>query len=343
MLNIQVPNLSTRNALDWCYELSTTENTSKLLLDVTNVTGYQPMAMVMATSALRQYMVANSLTGADVTLLYDENNTRNLSYGEHMGFYNAIGVELAQRSPAASTSTCIPLQKISLPALRAKYIAQGKFLYDGDIIELEAAKLADVLAQGQSELKKVLTYLLRETIRNIPEHSGTEDVWICGQYWRSRDEAEVAILDEGIGIFRSLSKNVSHRKYVLDEREALHWAIRPGVSEAFAPARGQRDMDVWANSGYGLYMIKNICCKLGGRFDIASKGAFLRCYANGRTKAGFTCLPGTAVGIRLQPSKLCSVNELLDEIRAAGISEAQTIQNAFKEASIPSKGLMYNL
>ena len=343
MLNIQVPNLSTRNALDWCYELSTTESTSKLLLDVTNVTGYHPMAMLMAASALRRYMADNSLSSADVTLLYDESNTRNLSYGDHMGFYSAIGIELAPNLPTTSTSTCIPIQKINVSALREKYVEQGEYLLDGEIIEREAAKLATVLAQGNLEFKKMLTYLLRETIRNIPEHAETEDIWICGQYWYSRDEAEIAILDEGIGIFESLRKNASHREYVSDDREALRWAIRPGVSQAFAPARGQKSRDDWANSGYGLYMIKNICCKLGGRLDLASKGAYLRCYSDGGAQAGNTSLLGTAVCINLHPSRLRSMDDLLAEIRTAGADEARTIKNAFKEASVPSKGLMYEL
>lgn len=343
MLNLRVPNLSTKNVLDWCYELSITENASGLLLDVSTVTGYQPLAMLMASSSLRRYMTANFLSGSDIRLLYDQNNTKNLHYGDHMGFFKAFDVELAQKTPATSSSTCIPIRKINLSALRDEYMEQGEFLSDGEIIEKEAAKLAEVLAQGQGEFKKILTYLLREMIRNIPEHAGSEDVWVCGQYWWTRDEAEIAILDEGIGIFESLSRNASHREYVSDEREALRWAIRPGVSESFSPARGQKSKGVWANSGYGLYMIKNICCKLGGRFDIASKGAYLRCYADGRTQAGFTSLPGTAVGIRLHPSRLKNMDALLTEIRISGAEEARTIKNAFKEASIPSKGLMYEL
>ena len=35
--------------------------------------------------------------------------------------------------------------------------------------------------------------------------------------------------------------------------------------------------------------------------------------------------------------------DLLAEIRTAGANEAKTIKNAFKEASVPSKGLMYEL
>lgn len=341
MLNVQMPVLSTRNALELCYDLSTAEKSSGMALDVSRITGYQPLAMLMSASSLRRYMTDNGISGSDVTLIYDANDTKNLSYGEHMGFYQSLGIELASKTAPSSTDTCIPIQKISIRELREAYIAQGRYLSTGEIVEREAGKLAKVLSQGNAEFQHILTYLIREMIRNIPEHAGTEDVWVCAQYWWTRGEAEVAILDEGIGVYESLRKNHSHREYVSDEREALRWAIRPGVSEAFAPARGQRDDDVWANSGYGLYMIKRICCALGGRLDFASKGAYLRCYSDGSTQAGHTSLPGTAIGIRLHPSRLKDAKRLIQEIGGDAVCEAKTIKNAFKEASIPSKGLMY--
>ena len=56
-------------------------------------------------------------------------------------------------------------------------------------------------------------------------------------------------LDEGIGVYESLKQNRIHREYVTNNEEALRWAIKPGISVAFNPARGQRSQDTWANSG----------------------------------------------------------------------------------------------
>ncbi len=124
----------------------------------------------------------------------------------------------------------------------------------------------------------MLQYLLREAIRNIPEHAETDDVWLCGQYWHNRDLAEIAILDEGIGIFKSISHNQVHRAYISSNEEALRWALKPGVSVAFIPSRGQRDDDPWANSGYGLYMISEICKLTEGWFTLASGDDCIRVY-----------------------------------------------------------------
>lgn len=86
--------------------------------------------------------------------------------------------------------------------------------------------------------------------------------------------------DEGIGVFESLKQNPIHRKYVTSNEEALRWAIQPGVSVAFNPALGQRSNDVWANSGYGLYMISEICRKTNGWFTFVSGEECLRAYPN---------------------------------------------------------------
>ena len=61
-----------------------------------------------------------------------------------------------------------------------------------------------------------MTYLIREILRNIPEHAEESSAWICGQYWNDQT-AEIAIVDEGIGIKKSLQRNSIHRAYATDD------------------------------------------------------------------------------------------------------------------------------
>lgn len=76
---------------------------------------------------------------------------------------------------------------------------------------------------------------------------------------------EIAIVDEGIGVKKSLQKNSIHRAYATDDESALSYAIKAGISQAVLdPRRGNRSNDEWANSGYGLYMVSEICKELGG-------------------------------------------------------------------------------
>lgn len=113
----------------------------------------------------------------------------------------------------------------------------------------------------------------------------------------------------------------------------------PGVSVAFIPSRGQRDDDPWANSGYGLYMISEICKLTEGWFTLVSGDACIRVYPN-NTSAYPVHYNGTALGIRIKPSKVRKCQTIIDEASTTGEIMASTIKTAFKEASIPSKGLL---
>ena len=50
---------------------------------------------------------------------------------------------------------------------------------------------------------------------------------------------------------------------------------------------------------------------------------------------------GTALGIKFDTERIQSYQEIIDKARKRGEETAKTIKNAFKEASVPSKGLLY--
>lgn len=295
--------------------------------------------MLLTAASIRQFRSDRSLSPWQTQLVY--NDDANFQYACHMGFFQAAGFAQGKApGEAPGSSSYIPLTMINIAELTRIAFIEGHAADQGDTIEIEAAHLSRVLAQGQAEFQKLLQYLLREAIRNIPEHAGTSDVWLCGQYWHNRDIAEIAILDEGIGIFNSLSRNRVHRKFVTTNEAALRWALKPGVSTSFDPAKGQKSDDIWANSGYGLYMISEICKLTDGWFTFVSGDDCLRVYPNtcSMYKAHYS---GTALGIRIKPSKIIKCQDIIDEAMAKGLSEARTIKNAFKKASVPSKGLLF--
>lgn len=133
---------------------------------------------------------------------------------------------------------------------------------------------------------------------------------------------------------KSLSEADIRTKYITP-------AIKPGVSVAFNPARGQRSNDIWANSGYGLYMISEICKATGGWFTFVSGEGCLRAYPN-NTRLYGAHFKGTALGIRVKTSNIGNHQALIDDVRTMGENTAKTIKNAFREASTPSRGLMFN-
>jgi hypothetical protein len=183
--------------------------------------------------------------------------------------------------------------------------------------------------------------LIREILRNTPEHAKILDMWICGQYWPKQDLAEIAIIDEGIGIFRSLSSNRAHSEYIKTNLDALNWSLKAGISDAFRPGQkqDQYDLDVWSNSGFGLYMVRNICQKLNGSFCLISGEDAILIDHHG-TKYKKAAFDGTSIRIRVQTSHISNAQAIIDEIASQGEAEAALIQNAFSTASTPSKGLI---
>ena len=96
------------------------------------------------------------------------------------------------------------------------------------------------------------------------------------------------------------------------------------------------------NSGFGLYMVSQICQKLNGSFCIISYGDALLIDNDGVAEKS-TSFHGTAIRIRVPTNNIPAAQAIIDEIAAQGEVEARTIKNAFKTASMPSKGLMTQL
>lgn len=337
-MRIVVPNMSTNNALSFSQKLESYDNDNTYIFDVSKIGNYEPLPMLLTSAAIRKFCNDRLLEPRHIQLVF--NNDKNYQYACHMGFFQAAGfVQGKAPGEAHGGTSYIPLTKIDIAELTRIAFEEDRYADRGDIIETEAKHLSLVLSQGEAEFQKLLQYLLREAIRNIPEHAGTSDVWLCGQYWHNRDLAEIAILDEGIGIYNSLSRNRIHRDYIKTNEEALRWAMKPGVSASFNPAIGQKSDDVWANSGYGLFMISEICKATDGWFTFVSGDACMRVYPNASRMNKAHCT-GTALGIRVKPSKIVNCQAIIDDALSRGEIKAKTIKTAFKKASVPSKGLL---
>ena len=243
---------------------------------------------------------------------------------------------------ANGSSNYIPITPLVVDELQKAEYEQGNYMVLGDLIEKEAGRLARIVDRGNKELHKLLTFLIREILRNTPEHAKSNTMWVCGQYWPSYELAEIAIIDEGIGIFQSITQNAAHREYITDNATALQWALKAGISKAFRPSAKQKSSDEWANSGFGLYMVSEICKHLNGSFCIISYGNYMLIDNHG-IKTGETSFHGTAIRMRVPSKKISSAQSIISTIASQGEAEAKTIRSAFKTASTPSKGLMAEL
>lgn len=212
------------------------------------------------------------------------------SYAAHMGFFKACNISLGKEPGQAKGSlTYLPITKIENPG----------HLHGADI-ERRSLVLAQTLTQRQGgALVKTLQYSFTEIIRNVAEHAQSPDYWMCAQYWPSRGEAEIALIDSGRGLRASLRNNPIIREQVVDDRAAVKYALMPGISGAMWKGKPQRDDDMWQNSGFGLYMNYRICAE-GGNFFIASGDTGLFCEKDSEHQYTSYHLPGVALRLRMR-------------------------------------------
>lgn len=336
-----LPELNTDNSLLIAYELGNLEVDKEFIFKA-RLKWVRPFGMLLTSNSIKQ--MRNKYKDIPFNLEYNSEN-KGIDYAGHMGFFKSISESIdigKMPGEANGNDNYIPITRLDFDKMHNDEIKKGKFVVMGDVIEKESSRLAKILSRENKEMHTLLTYLIREILRNIPEHADIKHAWICGQYW-SNETAEIAILDEGIGIKKSLQNNKIHKKYVETDEDALKFAIKAGISQAFQPARKNKSQDQWANSGFGLYMVSEICKELQGSFVLVSGSKYIKINQDGKMKLGDTLLKGTAVKITISTNKILESKQIIRKIAKQGEEQAKLIRNAFKKASEPSKGIINEL
>lgn len=123
-----------------------------------------------------------------------------------------------------------------------------------------------------------------ETTRNISEHSGSNTVFMCGQFYPERNHLRLTITDTGVTIPTNLRNHIPEFK---EESDVFltDWATNSGNTTKTNIA-----------SGLGLYSIKDTIVG-EGEFTIISRNAFWKQTSNGTiiTKALKCTMPGTFI------------------------------------------------
>ena len=334
----QVPNLSFETALSFCLELDSYEPSSIneiFEFDFGRVKNCDPFPMLMVSNAIRHKR--EKYKNHQFTAMNCNND-----YAKYMKFYNACGLNIGESVEASrgnSNYSCIT--KMSIDYLYSE--SQENLDYIQETLEKKAKSMALVLSRDNREFQKWMTFVIRELLRNIPEHSKSKTIWYCAQYWPSFDLVELAILDECIGISSSLKDSYEFRSLYKNDYEALLLALEPGVSGTFSSLRKSIGTGDWENSGYGLYMVSQMCAELGASFIIASGNSAIRMAKDNGNIANTkydTSIEGTAIQIRIRPSKNCDYDKIRSEIVRRGEKIARDKNYTIHSASKSSKGFI---
>ncbi|MBK8101497.1 MAG: hypothetical protein IPK26_30825 [Planctomycetes bacterium] len=272
--------LDVTSTAGFCHKLSALP-TGQYAIDFAEFTNAPPFGMLLAASAVRVFVARMGVAGFTVQALRYENK----SYQAHMGFFQACGLNHGKQPGQASGSrTYIPLTKLDVDL-------GASIAHIHDTVNRRATQLARLLLPGgRRDAHARLHYCLFEIMRNVFEHSRSPTLWYGAQAWPTKGLVEVAILDEGVGIRRNLEKKYG----VASDAAAVQKAIEEGVSGAtlkddpfgFGPQSGvdsdaEDDRESAHNSGYGLYVVSQMC-RSGGEFALASGDTCLVCSSAGQ-------------------------------------------------------------
>jgi len=204
----------------------------------------------------------------------------------------------------------------------------------GSVIEAESNRLARVLThESDGEIVDTLTYSFREIIRNAVEHSESDSLTYCAQYWPTKNLVEIVVLDKGVGIRKSLSNNPNIG--LVSDREAIQLSLMPSISGKFYKGIKRQTGNVWQNSGFGLYMTNRLC-RNGGSFFICSgsKGIML---TNDMKFDLDTNYQGTALRLRINLANLLDLKLKLEQFKKEGYEIASKYAKGMPiEASVAS-------
>lgn len=301
---IRIPRiLDLSSSLQFTVELAQLKDEKEICVDFKNVGLVEPFAMLIVSSELQRAAVRCQLNSFRCV------NHEKMTYAAHMGFFKAFGYDYGKRpGEAPGGSRYLPVSIFNCDELRNQAVERGEAV--GDVIEEKSKQLAAMLCgEDESDLHRTLAYSLREIMRNVVEHSEADQIGMCAQYWPTKNKVEVAIIDRGVGLRKTLSRNP--HLGIESDKHALNYACMPAVSgKAFKGSR-VRQKGHWANSGFGLYMTSRIC-RNGGNFFIASgdQGMMLTRAAEG--KSYFPCsYEGTAVRLQIRTDQVGSLYDSL--------------------------------
>jgi hypothetical protein len=335
--------VSLQQLVEWNRTLWNPSNELEIRIDFRNTRFFTPFAMMFICQQIHYY---KKMYKAAILII---ENYEHLGWPERMQFFSTLGPEILSGKkqvlrdvhdsvgPHAHPTAFLPITTLLTKNFKDDY---GRSLSEiNEAVDRRSALLAQTLTQlGSGYTFDIVQYSLREIIRNVFEHSGSEILRYCAQYWKKTSTVELIISDTGMGVYQSLIGNASFKK--IAERDALHFACLPGVSGNARALKERASSNPWRNSGYGLYMTSRLC-RNNGDFLIISNNHALFLGSNSR-KNDFSVefTSGTLIRLHLKLDKSQNLRADLARYTEEGKRIAEAIRGAkVLEASAASQML----
>lgn len=152
-----------------------------------------------------------------------------------------------------------------------------------------------------------LELCLTELAENVHFHADTSfGGFAAAQSFSRGNEIEVAIVDLGVGIAASLSKNPQYAEQATDDVTAIHTALQPLVTSS--PKR---------NRGYGLAFTRFLLEINEGRLVVRSGHGYVQYGERGVERTTELAFPGTLVALRLHTDRPFDFEKAYEMLTAA--------------------------
>ncbi len=334
MIEVGFPrSLDFKSAIKFCNEMWRLEESEEYNFDFKELRFTEPFTLAYVSIEMKRFRKYRE------GKKFRASNYQHLSYQSHMGFFRAFGLKFGNEPGEASGSgTYLPITILKKSDLVNEAYDDG--IEIGDLLEIKSGEIAQILTQNSNEnLTNTLTFSVREIMRNVVEHSNSEIIEYCAQYWPKKNMVEVAIFDTGDGILKGLSENPFLS--LKSERDAIQLALMPGISGKMYKGVFQDKNNPWQNSGYGLYMTNRIC-RQGSSFLILSNDSGL--IFNSKKKEDISCsYKGVALRLRINTMNLENCSTMLESFREEGRKTSEEMNNGdIIEPSIASTKLASN-
>ena len=319
MSTVRFPNSCNETAIfRFCTEVVEQAGAEELLIDFSSMGRIEPFSMAYVAKNIRDFYRNNKNTSIRCV------GYENKEYAANMAFFRAFGLKHGREPNCKDgNESFVPFTILRIQTIVDE--ASKEWKEAQDIIEKRSEHLSRILSREEKgNLVDALIFSIREIMRNVLEHSQSRSMEYCAQFWSTYNKVEIAIIDNGIGLRKSLSANPFIQ--IQSDSDAIQQALMPAISSKnFKGAIIDRN-NPWHNSGFGLYMISRIC-RLGGSFLICSgdHGVALNEHGKQHIELGHQ-LNGTAVRMVLNTSKLTELSQMLAKFRDDGYEIAKEIK-----------------
>lgn len=179
------------------------------------------------------------------------------------------------------------------------------------------------LLHSEAEKVEPIRYVVFELVRNVLEHANSDEgAIICAQYYPRSNTIRIGVVDNGMGI----KKSIGHSYTTPTDLKAIELALTPGITGTTRKIGGTEE-----NAGAGLFFIKSLAKVNRDFFMLYSGNGMYKLLKSPKGKEikliseplkdhhssgnNYAYWQGTVVGIDLCLDDHADFKELLDLIR----------------------------